>query len=207
MSGRVDEWFRRSEGDLRYCTVCERHLSPIAWAEHEHNPELKKPEHDDIVFLEHLMSDVVYLGGVKVSGCLSVLVAQGVEIFRLRGRDRANRIKLDLQVDGEDGARIAKIENGAAIFVAPGYSFEDLGNACAITREDGTAIVAVESLSSKSIQIIGTLWIGNYSIDMTAEGLALGGISLGVKEVRGPGTAIVLRGKKAEIGFAKRSKV
>ena len=205
MSSRRDEWFRRTENDLRYCVVCERHLSPIAWAEHEHNPNVSSAEHDDLAFLDHLMSDVVYLGGVKVSDCASIVVAQGVEVFRLRDRDGSNRIKVDLQVDGSGGARIAKIENGVATFTAPGYVFEDLGHACAVIRQqDGTAVVAVESVSSKAVQILGTLYVGDFGIEMTGDALKLGGVPVATTSATGSGTAIVLRKKKAEVGFAKR---
>ena len=205
MAPRRDEWVRRTKDDLRYCVTCERYLSPIAWAEHEHNPDVRAPGADLIGLLDHLTSDIVYLGGTKVTDCASVLVIQGVEVFRLRDRDRDNRIRVDLDVRGAGNERIATIENGRPLTVAPGYRFEDVGSACAVTREeDGMAVVAVESLSSKALQIHGAFWVGDYRVEMTEHGLHLGGESLPPTQVKGSGTAIVLRKKRAEVGFAKR---
>ena len=222
MVPRKDEWVRRTEDDLRYCIPCDRYLSPIAWAEHEHNPDVRAPGSDLTAFLDHLTSDVVYLGPIKVTNCASVLVIQGVEVFRLRDRDHDGAMRIDLEVRGPKGARVATVKDGKPVSIAAGYRFEDKGQRCAVVREEvaheseearegkeareakGRNLVAVESLGSKGVRILGTFWVGDFCVEMSEESLVLGATPVVGEEAQGSGTAIVLRKSKDRIGFAKR---
>ena len=202
---REEEWGRRTDRDLRYCVVCRRYLAPIAWEEHEHNPEKGAQLDTGAASLRHLISDTVYLGRTRVIDCASVLVVQGVEVFRLRDREHDNAIKVDLDIRGPANARIATVRNGRAEFLASGYRFEDLGPACAVVKEpDERPVAAVQGVSSRAVQVLGTFWVDDYKVEITDESLTLGPTSLEHREVLGPGTAIVLRKQKAAVGFAKR---
>ena len=206
MPSRRDDWLRgRTKDELRYCVLCQRHLSPIAWDEHEHNPAVRHPDSDRIGLLDDLMTDVVYLGGARVTHCASVLVIQGVEVFRLRDRDSQNHIRINLDVRGPQGKRIARIDDNRVVLMAPGYAFETDGSFCSVYAEaSGDPVVAVEAISSKAVQVLGTFWVENFKVDLSEGGLTLGDAAVAPLPVRGAGTAILLRKGAAEIGFAKR---
>lgn len=205
MPSRRDDWLRgRSKDELHYCVICKRYLAPIAWGEHEHNPEVRHPDADRISLLDDLMTDVVYLGGVKVTNCASVLVVQGIEVFRLRDRDSENNIRIDLDLRGPQGKRIAKIADNRVVNVAPGYAFEADGRVCTVYEEaSGEPLISVEAVSSKAVQLLGTFWVEKFKVDLGEEGLTLGEAGLPARPVRGRGTAILLRKGAPEIGFAK----
>ena len=206
MSSRRDEWHRgRSNDELQYCVICQRHLSPIAWGEHEHNPAVRHPDADRLGFLDDLMTDVVYLGGAKVTNCASVLVVQGIEVFRLRDRDSQNRIRIDLDLRGPQGRRIARVSDNRVAFIAPGYAFESDGSFCSVYVDiTGEPVVSVEAISSKAVQLLGTFWVEDLKVDLTEGGLSLGDAGLPPLPVRGRGTAILLRKGASEVGFAKK---
>ena len=206
MPSRRDEWLRgRSKDELHFCVICQRYLSPIAWNEHEHNPAFRHPDSDRIAFLDSLMSDVVYLGGMKVTGCASVLVIQGVEVFRLRDRDKDNAIRIDLDVRGAQGRRIAGVNDNRVTFLAPGYAFENEGSFCAVYEAKSLEpVVSVEGLSSKSVQLLGTLWVDSFKVMLREDSLGLDGTALAARPVIGRGTAILLKKNSPQVGFAKK---
>ncbi len=205
MPMRRDEWVRtRSKEDLRYCVICKRYMPPAEWDAHQHNPKVNPPERDILRQLGDLTSDVLYLGGTKVAHCASVLVVQGVEVFRLRDRDHENSIRVDLDVRGAEG-RLATVNNNQARFVAPGYRFTAQGPVCAVVHEaSGGDVARVESLSSKSTRILGTFWVEGLRVGIEEDALAIGETVIPSQQVRGTGTAVLLRSKSPQIAFAKR---
>lgn len=205
MPMRRDEWVRtRSKEDLRYCVICQRYMPPVEWDAHQHNPKVNPPERDILQELDDLTSDVLYLGGMKVANCASVLVVQGVEVFRLRDRDRENNIRVDLDVRGPAG-RLAKVTDNNARFLAPGYRFVAHGPECSVVHEaSGEDIVRVESLSSKSTRILGTFWADGLRVAIGEDAVAIGEAVIPAQQVRGTGTAVLLRSKGPQISFAKR---
>lgn len=206
MPSRRDEWHRgRSKDELHYCVICERYLAPIAWAEHEHNPAVRHPDAERLGFLDSLMSDVVYLGGTKVTSAASVLVVQGIEVFRLRDRDKDNAIRINLDLRGPGGKRIARVDDNKPVFLAPGYGFESDGSFCAVFDEKtNEPVVSAEALSSKSVQLLGTFWVEGFEVVLKDDGVVLGGTALPAQPVIGRGTAILLRKGSPEVGFAKK---
>lgn len=206
MPSRRDEWLRgRAADELRYCVVCEQYLAPAAWADHEHNPELRAPGASAVSFLDELTSDVMYLGGVKVANCSSILVLEGVEVFRLRDRDSRNHIRVDLDVRGPQGKRLAVIADNQPRLLAPGFQFIERGPICAVVDEASEKpVVTVEALSSKAVRLLGTLWVENVQAVFSPEGLTLGGVALPARPTMGKGTAVLLRKSQTGIGFAKR---
>lgn len=206
MPSRRDEWHKgRSKDELHYCVICKRYLAPIGWAEHEHNPEFRHPDADRISFLDSLMGDVVYLGGAKITNTASVLVVQGIEVFRLRDRDGQGNIRIDLDLRGPRGKRICRVVDNQATFLAPGYAFEADGAFCAVYDDaTGLPVASAEALTSKAVQLLGTFWVENFPVVLSETGLTLGETGLPAQQVRGRGTAILLRRGAQEVGFAKK---
>lgn len=205
MPMRRDEWVRpRSAEDLRYCVVCQRYMPPAEWDAHQHNPRVNPPERDILRQLDDLTSDVVYLGGTKIGNCASVLVVRGVEVFRLRDRDRENRIRIDLDIRASSG-RLASVVDNRPKFLAPGHRFAEQGSACALVHEaSGEDVVRVESLSSKAVRILGTFWVDGLSVAIDEDAVVIGETVIPAQELRGNGMAVVLRSKSPQIAFAKR---
>lgn len=201
MAIREDERALRTNDDLQYCVICKRYLSPIAWREHEHNPAIQKAR--SMSALEALMGDVVYLGPVKVSNCASVVVIQGVEVFRLRDRTGSNALVVDLDLRGPRDERIAFVQGNQATVLTPGYRFEADGPVCRILN-GAMELVRVEALDGKGVAIQGVLRGGGLEAVMTRLGLTIGGGVVSEPEVRGKGTAILLRKKAPLVGFANR---
>ena len=201
MAIREDERALRTNDDLQYCVICKRYLSPIAWREHEHNPAIQKAR--NVSALEALMGDVVYLGPVKVSNCASVVVIQGVEVFRLRDRSGSNALVVDLDLRGPKDERIAFVQGNQAMVLGPGHHFEADGPVCRVLNGE-TEVVRVEALDGKGVAIQGVLRGGGLEAVMTGSGLTVGGVVISEPEVRGKGTAILLRKKAPMIGFANR---
>lgn len=200
---REDERALRSNEDLQYCVICKRYLSPLAWREHEHNPAIQKAR--SIASLDVLMEEVVWLGPVKVRNCASVVVVQGVEVLRLRDRDGENRIRIDLDLRGPKDERLVLVQNGQVKAVASGVRFQDEGRACTVVEEQsGRELLRVEAMSSKVLAVQGTFHAGGLAVEMTGEQLSVGGEPVSEREVRGKGTAIVIRKKAPFIGSANR---
>ena len=199
---REDERALRAEGDVQYCVICKRYFSADAWRGHEHNPAVQSEQ--SIRRLDELTADVMYLGPIKVSNCASVLVIGGVEVFRLRDRDGENRIRMDLDVRGPNDARIALVQDNFPKLLAPGYRFQLEGAVGAVVDGSGTPLVKVESMSSKSLRVTGTFWFDSLRVTATATSLTVGETTVREPEVRGKGTAIVMRKKPPFVSFANR---
>ena len=130
---------------------------------------------------------------------------QGIEVFRLRDRDSQNHIRIDLDLRGPQGKRLARVEDNEAAFLARGYAFETDGRVCSVYVEaTGEPVVSVEAISSKAVQLLGTFWVESFKVDLTESGLTLGDAGLPAQPVRGRGTAILLRKGVVEVGFAKK---
>ena len=196
---REDELASRGKDDLRYCIVCEKYLSPIAWAEHGHNPNARKPRAPARAAPAIATIDLL-LGNCALGNTSGVLVIEGVEVFRLRHRGDDGHIAIDLDLRAPEG-QLAKIDRNKALALASGLALEVNGGEVAVARQ-GEAI-ARATLQDHAIRLTGDFFANGLRVSVTSDSLAIDGKPVTSTRLYGPGTAVLIRRGKA-IGFAKK---
>ncbi|MBI3744446.1 MAG: hypothetical protein HY261_09210 [Chloroflexi bacterium] len=196
---REDELASRGKDDLRYCIVCEKYLSPIAWAEHAHNPNAKKPLAPTRPAPAISTIDLL-LGNCALGNTSGVLVIEGVEVFRLRHRGDDGHITVDLDLRAPEG-QLAKVDRNKPLAMAPGLALDVNGGEVAVSRQ-GMAIARV-TLHDHALRLTGEFFANGLRVVVTGDSLTIDGKPAAATRLYGPGTAVLIRRGKA-IGFAKK---
>ena len=197
---REDELASRGKDDLRYCIACEKYLSPIAWAEHEHNPNAKKPLAPPRAASALSTIDLL-LGNCALGNTSGVLVIEGVEVFRLRHHGDDGHIAIDLDLRSPQG-QLAKLNRNRPLALAPGVTLETNGDDVAVLRE-GQPLARVTLQDGKALRLTGEFFANGLRVGVTHDLLTIDGTMVAATRLYGPGTAVLIRRGKA-IGYAKK---
>ena len=143
----------------------------------------------------------VLLGTNEITDCRAVLIVNGVEVFRLRERDKDGRLIVDFDIRDSDGNRLAKVAKNNVVHSADGYSVKH--GACesaVISPDSSTPIARVEELSENTVRITGEFWIKGHHVSITEAALVSGGKTMSGNRISGFGAAIKIDPGSFSIG-------
>ena len=146
------------------------------------------------------------LGDNEISNCDAAIVVEGVEVFRLRDRDRDGKLIVDFDLRGADGKRIAKIAKNYVAHAAEGYEHQNrTGVSEVIQKQTGRVVAKVEELAPRRVRVTGTFCVEGLTVEITDTGLLLGTNLISGCRITGFGKAIEFDRKHLAIGVGRPS--
>jgi hypothetical protein len=145
----------------------------------------------------------VILGNNEITDCAAALVIEGEEVFRLHDRQKDGQLVVDFNLRAADGTRLAKIAKNYPAFVAEGYERRSgIDWSEVVERGTGLIVARVDAPSLDAVRVVGVFCVKGFHVEITENGLLMGGLMLSNNGFKGLGKAIALRRGSFEIGSA-----
>lgn len=153
-----------------------------------------------------VMPYTLVLGDNEVANCDAAIVVEGVEVFRLRDRERDGKLIVDFDLREPDGKRIAKIAKNYVASAAEGYEHQNrTGISEVVETETGRAVARVEELAPRRVKVTGTFCVEGLTVQITDTGILLGTNRISGCRITGFGKAIQFDRKHLAIGVGRPS--
>jgi hypothetical protein len=153
-----------------------------------------------------VMPYTLVLGDNEISNCDAAIVVEGVEVFRLRDRDRDGKLIVDFDLREPDGKRIAKIAKNYVAHAAEGYEHQNRpGVSEVVETHTGRVLARVEEVAPRRVRVTGTFCVEGLTVEITGTGVLLGTNLISGCRITGFGKAIEFDRKRLGIGVGHPS--